>query len=594
MFENIARPATLIALLAFYAWPCRGAHAAEPQIAVARVEQMPRVPEPLHLIDWKKTAREYYTVLFNPQLKGPGLPAVNLSDDRKHFGFDSYLVAQRSRRPTGEAQACLVPVVGANMLGLDMAHLYGMNWIDPTEEWFDPQTGIWANRPHSGRKIAHVIYEYWPLAIGTLLADAFPKDERFNAHLIQQADTLVQMGKDLGFPGRLNLDQDYQYRDGQWKVLPRRVDSNVGNAGCFAWALYAAYTRNPRPEYLALAKEAIAWWLAHPGRYEMSHEMGPLVLARLNAEHACDFDMQRMLNIWFGDYTAFTPPPQEDQVMPWGIVAGSQPVSCDGLDGACWRGERKPGFYAFAMGSYQGPGWLLPAVRYDQRIARAVARYALNAANSCRYFLGIDLDWDHQDHKDWRDSLADGTGSLFSYEGVRSQPHAADARHRFHPYATGDYLIGRYRQAHVPLDKYWIGKADFSKSADNIALYMGASIGFLGAPFNLTDVPGIIAWDLNITDHFAPPSYPTRLLYNPFDTPKTIVLNVGETKSDLYDTVAGEFIDRNARGPQKITLLPDQAAVIVIAPANLKSQLLGHQFQLNGVTVDYRATHSNR
>ena len=414
--------------------------------------------------------------------------------------------------------------------------------------------------------------------------------------MVQQADTLVQMGRDLGYPGRLNLDQDYQYRDGRWVVLPRRIDSNVGNAGCFAWSLYAAYLRDPKPEYLALTKEAIGWWLAHPGRYEMSHEMGPLVLARLNAEQACDFDMRRMLNIWFGDYTAFTPPLAEGQVMPWGIIAGSRMggVSCDGLDGACSRGPRDGGFYAFAMGSYQAHGWLLPAARYDQRIARAAGRYALNAANNCRYFLGVDLDWDHQDHKDWRDSLTDGTGYLFSYEGVRSQPHAADPQHMFQPYATGDHLVGRYRRAHIPLDRHWVDKKEFSKSADNIAPYMGASIGFLGHPYNATDVPGIIAWDLNVTDHFAPPSYPTRLLYNPFNTPKTITMNFGGAASDLYDTVGARFVSRNIQGPQKITLAPDQAVVLVIVPTNLKAELVGHQLRLDGVTIDYRASLPSR
>jgi len=565
--------------------------AAEPQIVVPRVEKMPRAPHPLHLIDWKKTARNYYIVLFDPELKGVGLPAVNLALDRKHFGFDGYLIPQRPREPRGEAHACLVPVVGASMLGLEMAHLHDVNWIDPTLDWFDPRTRIWANRPHSGRQIAHVIYEYWPLAIGTLLADRFPKHEAFNTALLGQADTLVQMGKDLGYPGHLNLDQDYQYRDGKWVVLPRRIDSNVGNAACFAWVLYAAYTRDPKPQYLALAKEAIACWLSHPGRYEMSHEMGPLVLARLNAEQGCDFDMRRMLNIWFGDYTAFTPNLPGGQVMPWGIVAGSQlgGMTCDGLDGACWRGRPEGGFYAFAMGSYQAPGWLLPAVRYDQRIARAVGRYALHAANSCRYFLGIDLDWEHQDHKDWRDSFAGGTGYLFSYEGVCSQPHAGNPHHNPQPYATGDAVIGRFHRDKIPLEQYWTDKKEFSKSSDNIALYMGASIGFLAAPYNATDVDGIIAWDLNITDHFAPPSYPTRLLYNPFDTARTVTLNTGEAASDMYDTVAGQFIRRNVRGPQKVVLAPDQAAVIVIAPAYCKAEIVGRQFRLNGITVDYRA-----
>jgi hypothetical protein len=577
-----------VGLLAAPAFAQTGAPA-EPQLVVARVEKMARVPQPLHIMDWKKTARDYYSVVFNPEAKGFGLPAVNLAPDRKHFGFDGYLQPERRRDPRGEAHACLIPVVGASMLGLDMANLYAMDWIAPTGAWFDRRTQLWANRPGSGTKVAHVIYEYWPLVIGTLLADQFPKHEFFTTALRQQADTLLQMGKALGFPRQLNLDQDYQFLGGKWAVLPRRIDSNVGNAAAFAWALYAAHTQTMNPEYLAAAKEAIAWWLVHPGRYEMSHAMGPLVLARLNAEHGCDFDMQRMLNIWFGDHAAFTPALAEGQVMPWGITAGTQlgGVTCDGLDGACWR--RSDGFYAFAMGSYQAPGWLLPAVRYDQRIARAAARYALNAANSCRYFLGVDLDWEHQDHKNWRDTLPNGSGYLFSYEGVRSQPHASTPEHTPQPYGTGDALMQHYRQTKTPNAQYWTDKKTFSRNSDNIALYMGSSIGFLGAPFNATEVEGIIAWDLNITDHFAPPSYPTRLLHNPFSDAKTVTLNAGLAVADFYDTVTGKFIRRNVSGAQKISLAPDQAAVIVIVPANLKPTLVGRQLQLNGIAIDYRA-----
>ncbi len=33
----------------------------------------------------------------------------------------------------------------------------------------------------------------------------------------------------------------------------------------------------------------------------------------------------------------------------------------------------------------------------------------------------------------------------------------------------------------------------------------------------------------------------------------------------------------------------DQAAVIVIVPANREPTLVGHQLQLNGITINYRA-----
>ena len=180
------------------------------------------------------------------------------------------------------------------------------------------------------------------------------------------------------------------------------------------------------------------------------------------------------------------------------------------------------------MGSYQGPAWLLPVARYDTRFARSIARYALNAANSCRLFLGVDLDGDHQDHLDWRNALPDRQGWLFSYEGVRSEPHCVDAAHRPAPYATGDPLA-LFSKRYGPSNRaqYWVDKKQFSKESQNISLYMGNHIGFLGAVYNATDVPGIIAWDLTKTDYFRAACYPTYLLYNPYDEAKTVQFDVG-------------------------------------------------------------------
>jgi hypothetical protein len=222
-----------------------------------------------------------------------------------------------------------------------------------------------SNRPGSGRAIGHVVYKHWPIAIGTLMADAFPERQEFQDALVRQADVLVKMAKDMGFPDRLDLDQHYAQADGTWQVQPRRIDANRGNAATLAWAVYAAHARQPDPEYLAVAKEALAWWLRNPGRYEVTHQPGVLVAARLNAEHGCDYDIERLLTIWFGDYAAYVPMLPAYQVMPWGVMAGSHldGASCDGLDGARMRHAPDNGFYAFAMGSYQGP--LLPPRRYQ-------------------------------------------------------------------------------------------------------------------------------------------------------------------------------------------------------------------------------------
>ena len=105
--------------------------------------------------------------------------------------------------------------------------------------------------------------------------------------------------------------------------------------------------------------------------------------------------------------------------------------------------------------------------------------------------------------------------------------------------------------------------------------------------YNATDVEGIIAWDLNITDHFAPPSYRTRLLYNPFYEPKTVTLSLGDTAADLYDTVTGGFIRKNVSGNQKFSLA-DQAAVIVFAPVGGNISCEGSRTLIDGVVVNWR------
>ncbi len=105
--------------------------------------------------------------------------------------------------------------------------------------------------------------------------------------------------------------------------------------------------------------------------------------------------------------------------------------TCDGLDGARWGDD---GFYAFSMGSLQGPAWLVPVVRYDQRYARAIARYALHLANSARLLQGDGLDADHQDHAAWKAKW--DKDNLFFYEGLKSwDPTPSPA---FKPYATGE------------------------------------------------------------------------------------------------------------------------------------------------------------
>jgi hypothetical protein len=238
------------------------------------------------------------------------------------------------------------------------------------------------------------------------------------------------------------------------------------------------------------------------------------------------------------------------------------------------------------MCTLQGPAWLVPVARYEARYARDIGRYALSAANSARLFQGVDLDWDHQDHKDWKDRW-DPQNLLF-YEAVTAWDWGSE--HGFRPYATGDPIrLGWDVPKPAPQDYQAEKRRWFSQTSQNLALYMGNHIGFLGGIVALTDVPGILRWDCVDTDWFHAPAYPTYLLYNPHPTAKTFHTTFGSQSADLYDAVTHEFIQHNARGPVSLTMAPETPAVIVVAPAGGKFSREGQRTLIDGVVVDYRA-----
>ncbi len=105
----------------------------------------------------------------------------------------------------------------------------------------------------------------------------------------------------------------------------------------------------------------------------------------------------------------------------------------DGIYNASRDGEGH-GFHAFAMGTFQGPAWLVPVARYDVRYAPDIGRHALHAAASARLFQGVGLDWEHQDHKDWKDRW--DPQNLFSYEAVTAWDWSNERK--FRPCATSD------------------------------------------------------------------------------------------------------------------------------------------------------------
>ncbi len=551
------------------------APAAVPQTPVPRVERMPRLPEPLVVRDWAAVSRAYYELVLDPARTLDGKPLVELAADGTTFRMPSYV----GKKPAQESMACLAPVIGAKLVGLDPRAFKGFDYVRAARSWYDPETGLYRHTPGTrGPRVHAGIYGYGAAALGLMLASQYPDDGDLAAQARTTARAFLKIARGSGGPDAPDFDAlgfnfDTGRPDGRNEPMNR-----LGHAPTVAWILLVGRGLTGDRAMLEGARTAMQWHVDHPGRYEMTHVMGPLTAARLNAEHGGAIDLGRVLAAWFGDGNR--------ERHPWHVTAGARfgGMTCDGLDGAKWDGKERA-FHAFAMGTLQGPAWLVPVARYDPRFARAIARYALHAAASARLLQGHGLDWNHQDHRDWK-ARWDPKDLLF-YESLT--PWEWSPARRFRPYATGDPVRLGWNGPRVGPAEYLAKKREwFSKAPDNLSLYMGNHVGFLGGIMALTGVPGILRWDCTATDWYHAPAYPTFLYYNPHEEAKTVAVTL-EKPADLYDLIARRFAARGAKTGHRLALAPDQVAVLVATPPDGREEREGGRLKVDGVVVDYGA-----
>jgi hypothetical protein len=548
----------------------------EGQVKIPRVQLMPPLPEPLVVRDWPAVARQYYGMLLDPGCKLDGKPLVVVDPQMPDFSMPSFV----GRKPADEALTCLSAVIGARLVGMDPRRMYGVDYVQAAKSWYDEKYGIYRHgHGQRGSPVVHAdIYGYWPAILGLMLAGQYPEDPEFVRQTQTAVNAFLQIAKGMGCPAQPDFDVlGFNFDTGKPAGRPEPMN-RLGHAPSVAWALLVGAARTGDRMMLDCARSAMQWHIDHPGRYEVSHVMGPLTAARLNAEYGCTLDLDRVLAAWFGD--------GDLRRMPWKITAGARfgGITCDGLDGASWGGKEN-GFHAFSMGTLQAPAWLVPMVRYDPRYARDVGRYALHAAASARLLQGFGLDWDHQDHKDWKDQW--DPQCLLFYEALAAWDWSD--RRAFRPYATGDPVRLGWGAAKVEARDYLGEKRKwFSRTCNNLSLYMGNHVGFLGGIVALTDVPGILRWDCVATDWYHAPAFPTFLFFNPYAGEKTFEARFGPDPSDLYDAVTHRFVKRGVRGQTMLTLPADSAAVIVVVPAGGRLTREGPRTLINGVVVDWR------
>ena len=206
----------------------------------------------------------------------------------------------------------------------------------------------------------------------------------------------------------------------------------------------------------------------------------------------------------------------------------------------------------------------MPLVRYDDRFANSIGQWMLNLTNSARMFLKSDLPASNQTNATWNDAPS----NYYSYEGVKESSGGVS------PLAGGD-------------------GTGYNSSWLNFA-YGSGDVGVLGSIVSPTNVPMILQLNLLATDFFHSAADPSYLLYNPYNTMKTVQVNVGSTAVNVYDAISGKFLATNVSGLTSISIPGESSRSLVYTPVNGALVDNGTNVSVAGVVVNYRSPELNR
>jgi len=544
------------------------------QTSLPRIDQMPAIPQPLKIIDWKQKTLQYDSLVFNLSSTASYGPLMWLDSSRRNIDQVTYGIytvigdvrqgPNHNKGEFHEALTSLGSLLSAGLMGIDKTNQHGYNYVKMAQNYFNSTTkwNIVMNNTNPAVAMAgggygrDWWYDVYPNVLFYGVADLFPAVE--NTEFIQRSVAEQFFKADSTLNGNYNYSYfDYAKMKGMVNNVPLQQDA----AGGHAWVLYSAYQKFGDKRYLDGAKSATEALLSQKESrfYEILLPFGAYTAARLNAEQGTDYDVTKLLN-WTFDGC-------QDKAgrYGWGVIAekwGNYDVS--GMQGSITDG----GGYGFFMNSVAMAWPLVPMVKYEPQYAKTIGKYMLNVVNASRLFYPDQVDAAHQ----WLPELKDMTGGIIGYEGVRKMDDYNKPELKgISPVSTGDgpkWVAGQPKES-------------------MFSLYSTSIVGVFGAIVHTTDVEGILALDCNVTDFYAENKYPVFLYYNPYTETKTVSYTSAAIV-DLFDVVSKKYLARKSNGKINIELPAGEAVLIVELPAGTRLKTEGSKVKAGDVVIAYK------
>lgn len=544
------------------------------QTSLPRVDHMPDMPQPMKIIDWKKKARQFDSLVYNFHSQALYGPLIWLDSSRRNidqvtFGLYTVIgdVREGPKNNNGEfheALTSLNSLLSAGLIGIDKTNQGGFNFVKMAQNYFNSDTrwDIVMNNTNPAVAMAgggygrDWWYDVYPNVLYYGVAALFP-DVDSTAYI--QHKVAEQFCK---ADSVLNGNYDYSFFDyAQMKGMRNQIPFQQDAAGGHAWVLLSAYHKFGDQRYLNRAKSALETLLSQKESrfYEILLPFGTYTAARLNAEQGTRYDITKLLN-WIFDGCH-----SKEGRYGWGVINekwGSFDVS--GLQGSITDG----GGYAFFMNSVAMAWPLVPLVKYEPQYAKAIGKYMLNVVNASRLFYPDQVDDAHQ----WLPEMANLTHGIIGYEGLRKfDDYGKPALKGISPVSTGD---GPKWAAGQPKESMF-------------SLYSTSIAGIFGAIVNKTEVEGILALNCNATDFYSENRFPVFLYYNPCKETKTVSYSSAD-RVDLFDIVSKRYLSKGERGSIGIRLPAGEAALVVVLPTGTHLKTDGSKVKADDTVIAYK------
>jgi len=162
------------------------------QINIPRVDQMPDMPTPYEMRDWKDVARKYDDFIYATDKTGQYLPLVKFKSTSTNYpGLQPIQLQTYVGGPTTAAEAInIIPsIVGATLVGKDKSNQGGINWVQKTKDFFNKanQQNIYLNN-YSGVSGNDWWYDVMPNVFFYQMYSQYPSDPDFQSQFTTVAD----------------------------------------------------------------------------------------------------------------------------------------------------------------------------------------------------------------------------------------------------------------------------------------------------------------------------------------------------------------------------------------------------------------------